>query len=412
MSFRQVFRHRNFAWLCLMRLLSHLSLLTQSVAIGWQVYTISRLTHGIEESSFLVGMIGLAQFVPFFIFSLIAGESVDRYDRRKILLIGVSGEIACNGALAWLALFPHPSLILLFAIAAAHNTIRAFLGPATAAMMPMLVPHDVRPQAVAWSSLSMQCGRIAGPWIGGALCAVSLFSAYMAATCGFIMAWFCVLLIKAKTTPQHKPGSRLALIGEGLSYLWSNSLVFGAISLDLLAVLLGGATALLPVYARDILQVGPQGFGLLRSAPAVGGLVTLGVLAFKPIARHAGKWMFGSVAVFGLTTIIFAVSEQFWLSMIMLVFLGVADSVSVFIRQTLVQIVTPDQFRGRISAVSSLFISASNDLGEFESGVAARLMGPIGSVVFGGIGSLIVTGLWAKLFPALRKADNLESPSL
>jgi len=412
MSFRQVFRHRDFALMWTQRLIANTALMVQSVAIGWQVYTIARQTRGIEESSFLIGMIGLAQFLPIFICSLFAGAVVDQHKRRTIMAFSIGGQILCTALLTLLALQPHPSLAPLFFLAAAMNVIRAFAMPASMALVPTLVPADVLSKAIAWSSISMLFGKIVGPWLGGALCAMSVFAAYAVSTIGFALAWFCILLMRSDAKPQRKTGSHPEMVREGLAYLWSNKILFGAISLDLLAVFFGGATALLPVYARDILQVGAPGFGLLRSAASIGGLITLGMLAFKPISRHAGPWMLGAVAIFGLATIVFAISGQFWISMLMLVVLGAADSISVFIRQTLVQIVTPDQFRGRVSAVASMFISASNDLGEFESGVAARLLGPIGSVIFGGVGSLIITGLWAKLFPNLRKADRLEMPEL
>jgi len=414
MSFRQVFRHRDFALMWSQRFLANIALMIQSVTIGWQIYTIARQTYNIEQSSFLVGMIGLAQFAPFFICSLFAGEMADRYDRRMVLMAGIGGQIFCTAVFAWLAWMPHPPLVVLFLMAALLHLLRAFIMPASMSLVPMLVPADILPKAVAWSSLGGLSGRIIGPWIGGTLCALSLFSSYMAAIIAFVAAWACAFLIRTNTKPvaRKTEESSLGLIGEGLAYVWSNKILFGAISLDLLAVFLGGATALLPVYARDILQVGPQGFGLLRSASAIGGIVTLGILAFRPIRRHAGLWMFASVTIFGAATLVFGVSDHLLLSMVMLAVLGAADSVSVYIRQTLVQIVTPDRFRGRVSAVASMFISASNELGEFESGVAARFLGPVGAVLFGGIGSIIVSGLWARLFPALRKADRLEAPKL
>jgi hypothetical protein len=217
-----------------------------------------------------------------------------------------------------------------------------------------------------------------------------------------------VASIRKNAQPVVNPGSRWALMKEGLAYVWRQKIVFGAISLDLFAVLLGGATALLPVFARDILHVGAQGFGILRSGPAIGATVIALLLAANPIRKHAGLFMFGGVATFGLATCVFAVSKSLWLSVTALAVLGGADMLSVYVRQTLVQLVTPDAMRGRVAAVSSVFIGASNELGEFESGVVARFLGPVGAAIFGGVGALIVTGLWAKLFPALRKADRLE----
>ena len=216
--------------------------------------------------------------------------------------------------------------------------------------------------------------------------------------------------IRASTQPQRQGGGRVAMVREGLDYVWANKIVLGAISLDLVAVLLGGATALLPVYARDILHVGAGGFGVLRSGPAIGACVCAFVLGRRPLTRRAGLWMFGAVALFGLATIVFALSRVMALSVLALAVLGGADMISVFVRQTLVQITTPDAMRGRVAAVSNVFIGASNELGEFESGVVARLLGPVGAALFGGVGSVIATALWAKLFPTLRKADQLLAP--
>lgn len=410
-----VFRHHAFTLYWTGRFLTTLATLMQSVAIGWQVYAIARLTRGVEESSFLVGMVGLVQFLPMFVLALLAGETADRYDRRKILLSCSCMQVIGATALAVVALQPDPSLTILFLIASLFGVSRAFSMPAGSALSPKLVPHTIMPQAVAWNTLSVQGGMVLGPWLGGLLCASSPFVAYAVADVLYVISSFvaiALICMPIDAKANHKSGSRLTMIREGLAYLWSSKIVFGAISLDLFAVLLGGATALLPVYARDILHVGADGFGLLRAGPALGGgLVTL-VLSVNPIKRYAGPWMLWAVAAFGVATTLFAVSTLLWFSILMLVVLGAADSISVFVRQSLVQIVTPDPMRGRVSAVSGLFISASNELGEFESGVAARLMGPIVATIFGGVGSIVITGLWAKLFPALRRADRLEPPEL
>lgn len=408
-------RYPAFALLWGIRLLSTLALFTQSVAIGWQVYNVARLTHSVEQSAFLVGMVGLAQFLPMFALALLGGETADRYDRRVILLACNLLQTASAGAFILVSLQPAPSLNLLFVIATMFGVSRAFSRPASTALAPALVPAAILPRAVAWNTLSVQIGMVLGPWLGGVLCVSSVIWAYGTAFALFfltVLACIPLLLMSIEAKAKHKPGPRLTMIREGLAYIWDNKLVFGAISLDLFAVLLGGVTALLPVYARDVLHIGADGFGMLRAGPALGGgLVTLW-LSIRPIERHAGKWMLYAVAVFGVATVVFAVSKIIWLSMAMLVLLGAADSISVFVRQSLVQIVTPDAMRGRVSAVSNLFISASNELGEFESGVAARLIGPVGAAVFGGIGSIAVTGLWARLFPALRKADRLSAPEL
>jgi MFS family permease len=276
--------------------------------------------------------------------------------------------------------------------------------PAGASLGPMLVPREILPRAIGWNTLAMQTGMVIGPWLGGVICAISVPAAYATSAGLYVAAGVAVSLIGANTKPDHKGGARLKLIAEGLAYVWSNKIVFGAISLDLFAVLLGGVTALLPVFARDILHIGPDGFGLLRSGPAIGGGIMALMLSTRPIQRDAGFWMLVSVAAYGFATIVFAMSTWIWVSMLALAALGAADAVSVFVRQSLIQIVTPDPMRGRVTAVSSLFISASNELGEFESGVAARFLGPIGAAIFGGVGSIALTGVWAKMFPALRDA--------
>ena len=404
----QVFRYGYFARFWLGRFLSTLGTFTLSVTLGWQVYTIARLSYSVEQSAFLVGMVGLVQFLPLFALSLLTGAAADRYDRRKILLASTLLQLSCATGLAAIAWSAHPSLALIFAVAALFGVARAFIIPTASALGPMLVSIELLPRAIAWSSLGTQGGMILGPWLGGILCAISSSLSYAVAAGMYLLAITAFVSIRGNTRPAHNGASRMAMIREGLAYIWSNKVVFGAISLDLVAVLLGGVTALLPVYAHDILSVGPHGFGLLRSGPAIGGGLMALLLSFKPIHRYAGAWMLWAVAVFGLATIVFAVSRNLMLSMAALVVLGAADVISVFIRQSLVQVVTPDLMRGRVSAVSGMFISASNELGEFESGVAARLLGPVGSALLGGIGSIAVTAIWARLFPALRRADRLE----
>jgi len=397
-------RYPDFSLLLIGRLLSTIAMLTQSVTLGWQVYSIARTDHSVEYSSFLVGIIGLVQFVPMLAFVLLAGETADRYDRRKILIACCLLQFFCSASLATNAGAEHPSLIAIFAVAALFGVARAFTMPAGASLGPMLVPREVLPRAIGWNTLGMQMGMILGPWLGGVLCAISVPLSYGAAAGLYACATVAVWFIGGNTKPEHLGGRRLQLIAEGLSYVWSNKIVFGAISLDLFAVLLGGVTALLPVFARDVLHIGPDGFGLLRSGPAIGGGLMAFALSTHPIQRNAGFWMLVSVAAYGAATILFALSAWVWLSMLALAALGAADAVSVFVRQTLIQIVTPDPMRGRVTAVSSLFISASNELGEFESGVAARFLGPVGAAIFGGVGSIMLTGVWAKLFPALRDA--------
>lgn len=380
----------------------------QSVAMGWQMYALARTTRSVEESAFLVGMIGLAAFVPVFLLTLPAGEAADRYDRKKVLLLCLSGEITSVLILAIATVQGYASPALLLVIAALFGASRAFFAPANTALGPMLVPRKLLPRAIAWNSLAWQTASICGPAAAGFLVAHSAQTAYFTTFALYVLSAALVAAIRSNAKPEVKPGSRWQLVKEGLDYVWRQKIVFGAISLDLFAVLLGGATALLPVFARDVLHVGPEGFGLLRAGPAIGATMVALWLAANPIRRKAGLFMFGGVAVFGLATIVFGISKSLWLSVAALAVLGGADMLSVFVRQTLVQLVTPDHMRGRVASVSSVFIGASNELGEFESGVVARILGPVGAAIFGGVGAVMVTGIWAKLFPDLRRADRLE----
>ena len=379
----------------------------ESVALGWQMYALARRTMGVEQSAFLVGMIGLAAFIPVFLLTLPAGEAADRYERRKVMLACLTGEMISAFVLtlgAWRG-FATPAILL--GVAVLFGASRAFFSPANTAMGPMLVPRELLPRSIAWNSLAWQTASIAGPAAGGILVASSPAHAFVTALILYACSALCVAAIRKSTKPVTQPGSRWELMKQGLAYVWREKIIFGAISLDLFAVLLGGATALLPVFARDVLHVGAQGFGILRAAPAVGATCSALFLAAHPIRKKAGAYMFGGVALFGLATCVFAVSKALWLSVGALAILGGADMLSVYVRQTLVQLVTPDPMRGRVAAVSSVFIGASNELGEFESGVAARFLGPIGAALFGGIGALVVTGTWSLLFPSLRKADRL-----
>ena len=403
-----LFRHRDFGLFWLGMLLVGIGAQIQSVTIGWQIYSVARETRSIEESAFLVGMVGLAEFLPLFALSLWAGSLADRYSRRMIVLIALGFEVLCLFGLYAVALESTPNFNHIFAIAAVFGAARAFLSPAASALVPMLVPKSEMPQAISLKSLSWQAAVIVGPWVGGLLCAISTAFSFATATALLIIGIVVMLFMRAKTTPERQPGSQLQQIREGLAYTYSNKIVFGAISLDLFAVLLGGATALLPAFASDILDVGAEGFGILRSGPAIGAVIMALVLVRWPLKRRAGPRMFWAVAAFGAATIVFGLSKNMWLSVAALAVLGAADMVSVYVRQTLVQIVTPDHMRGRVSSVSGLFISGSNELGEFESGLVSRLIGPVAAAVFGGVGTIIVTGAWAWMFPALRRADRLD----
>jgi MFS family permease len=406
-SARALLRERDYLFFWASRWCGSFAAQIQSVALGWQMYTLARRTLSVENSAFLVGMIGLAAFIPVLCLTLPAGEAADRYDRRKLSLACLAGELFTALILTVASWRGFASPALLLCVAALFGAARAFFSPASTAMGPMLVPRDLLPRSIAWNSLAWQTASIAGPAAGGILVAISPAHAYVTAVVLYAASTLAVAMIAKNTKPQTQPGSRWSLMKEGLSYVWRQKIVFGAISLDLFAVLLGGATALLPVFARDVLHVGPSGFGLLRASPAMGATAAALWLATNPIRRRAGIYMFGGVGLFGLGTCIFALSNAVWLSMAGLILLGGADMVSVYVRQTLVQLVTPDAMRGRVAAVSSVFIGASNELGEFESGVVARFLGPVGAALFGGVGALVVTGVWAWLFPDLRKANRL-----
>ncbi len=390
------------------RWLGSLGSQVQSVAMGWQVYEISRRTLGVGMSAFNVSLIGLITFAPLFVLALPAGESADRHDRRGLLLFCYAGELTAVAILAAASFLHLASVPLLLGVAVLFGASRAFFSPAMTALGPMMVPRRLLPRAIAWNSLAWQSASIAGPALAGVLLVFSPAVAYGATFAFYLLAVVALLLIRRNTRPEVQPGSRLELVKEGLAFVWRQKVIFGAISLDLAAVILGGARALFPAFARDVLHAGPQGFGLLQAGPAIGASLVGLYLAAHPIRRHAGLIMFAGVATFGAATVAFGLSRWLWLSVAILAVLGGADMLSVFVRQTLVQLITPDPMRGRVGAVSTLFISASNELGEFESGLAARFLGVVGSAVFGGVGALIVTGVWAWLFPALRKADRLE----
>lgn len=405
---RELWKQGSYRLFWTSRVCVMLGVQIQSVTLGWQMYLLARQTMAVKEAAFYVGMIGLAAFLPMLVLSPIAGEVADRRDRRKVMLVCLTGQAVTAVSLAAGAISGLATIPLLLALSALFGCCRAFTAPTSASLGPMLVPRALLPRAVALNSMAGRVGAILGPLAGGLLLAHSPGLGYVATIGLYLVAGVCVWRIRGRTKPDAQAGSRWELIREGLVYVWTNKIVFGAISLDLFAVLLGGATALLPVFARDVLHVGPSGFGLMRSAPSIGAILVALYLSARPIHRSAGLLMFGGVFVFGLATIVFGVSKSLQLSILALAVLGGADMLSVNVRQTLVQIVTPDHMRGRVAAVSTLFIGASNELGEFESGLVARLLGPVGAAVFGGVGALVVTGAWAKLFPDLRKADGLH----
>ena len=409
MSRNFLLQHPDFGFFWSGTFLINIGVQVQIVAVGWQVYNLARETMSIEQSAFIMGLVGLSQFLPLFALSLIAGSLADRHSRKMLTLVSLIAQFVSILGLTFIAFSNDPNFAHIFAMVGIFGAARAFLAPAASALVPMLIPRDQMHKAIALKSLSWQLATVLGPWVGGTIIALASSGAAFAVAAGLLgIGILLISQLRKPTTPERQPGGNWAQIKEGLAYTWSNKIIFGAISLDLFAVLLGGATALLPAFASDVLQVGQQGFGLLRSGPAIGAVAMAIVLARWPLARQAGRRMLMAVAVFGLATLVFGLSRNLYLSVAALAVLGAADMISVYVRQTLVQVVTPDHMRGRVSSVSGLFISGSNELGEFESGLVSRFIGPVGAVIFGGIGTLVVTGLWAKWFPDLRRADRLD----
>ena len=381
------------------------------IVIGWQTYTIARLTMSPREAAAQLGLIGLLQFLPLFFLTPITGWVADRFDRRWIARATVSLQIICAAVLTLFTFWDAMALPLLFSVAVALGVGRAFGGPAFGALAPNIVPREVLPTAIALSSISWQVGTIIGPALGGVVYAVAPYAAYALATTLFLVALGCMMLIGPVPRPVITGKAHpLRQIVDGLAYVGQNKLVLGAITLDLFAVFLAGTSALLPVYAHDILKVGPQGLALLASAPAVGASAVAIFFSFRPIKTDVGIKMLGAVLVYGVATNIFGVSTLLWLSIAALAIAGAADMFSVYIRSSLIQLYTPDDKRGRVGAVSQLTISASNELGEAESGFLAAAMGPIGAVIVGGSGAIVVTLLWAYLFPSIRNARSFEPP--
>ena len=401
---------RDFRLLWVGRVAAVLGIQIQSSALLWQVYEIARRDHPIEEASLYLGLVGLCQFLPLLALTLPAGALADRRDRKHTVTLSVMVEGGCALAFLFMALHGSPPLWGLLAVAAVFGAARAFLAPASQAFLPMVVGRRALPSAIAAQSIAFQTGAIAGPALGGVIVGFSVPGAYGVALVMFAIGFASLVLIRTSGKPAASPThvSPVDQVKEGLAYVWNTKIVLGAISLDLIVVLLAGVALLTPIFAADILHVGAVGFGLLRASFGAGALLVALYLSRFPIVKHAGRWMFVSVAVFGVCTLTFGLSTSVWLSGAVLFLGGAADMISVNIRQTLIQLATPDHMRGRVSSVSMLFIGASNELGEAYSGVAVRFLGPIGAAVYGGIGALTATGLWARWFPDLRKADRLE----
>ena len=408
----QPFRIRAFRFFWMARLATTLAQMAMVIVIGWQVYDIARQTMSIREASFWLGMIGLVQFVPLFLLTPISGWSADRLDRRYLARATVSLEFLCAVILFAANWRGFIGLPILFSVAALLGVARAFAGPALGALAPNLVPREILPTAIALSSAAWQTGAIAGPALGGILYDVMPDLPYGLSAALFAFSIFCFFVIPPIERAPLRPGSPWRQMADGIAYVRRNRLVLGAITLDLFAVLLGGVTAMLPVYARDILHVGPNGLGPLRAAPAAGATLTAIFFSIRPLKTDVGVKMLTAVAVFGAATAVFGISTSFPLSLAMLALLGAADMFSVYIRQSLIQLHTPDEMRGRVSAVSTLAISASNELGETRSGFTAALFGPIVATVAGGVAAVGVTLLWAGLFPQLRQARTFELPEI
>lgn len=416
-------RNPDFVRLWVGRLAAVLAIQTQGAALLWQVYDIARRDHPIQEASLYLGLIGLCQFLPLLALTLPAGEMADRLDRKRTVALSIGVEGLCAAAFLGLALTGHPPLWALLAVAAVFGAARAFLAPASQAYLPMVVGRAALPRAIAAQSIAFQTGSIAAPAIAGLIVGIAVPYAYATALCLFAVALVCILTIRTSGKPRRErvpfsARAMLASVGEGLTYVRTNKVVLGAISLDLVVVLFAGIALLTPIFARDLWHVGAEGFGLLRASFGLGALLTAFWLTRFPIVHQAGRWMFAAVALFGVCALIFGLTgwaardlgwlNLVWLAGVALFFAGAADMVSVNIRQSLIQLATPDEMRGRVSSVSMLFIGASNELGEAYTGFAVRILGPIGAALFGGCGALGATALWAAKFPALRKADRLQ----
>jgi MFS family permease len=391
-----ILRHRPFALFWSARIAATVAFHMFAVAVGWQVYDLT-------GSALDLGLIGLAQFLPVVLLTLAIGHVADRYDRRAIIAVCQLAEAAALIALALGTLGGWIERAGIFALVALIATARAFESPTMAALVPGLVPRALLPRASAWSASANQTAQIVGPALGGLLYALGPAVVYGSATALLVVAAALIGLIPLERRVAPPAASGLGALFAGIGFVWRDKVILGTLSLDLFAVLLGGATALLPIFARDILGTGPWGLGVLRSAPACGALVMSLVLANRALAPPVGPKLFAALIVFGLATCVFALSTALWLSFAALFTLGAADVVSVVIRFSLVQLRTPDEMRGRVSAVNSLFVGTSNQLGDFESGVLAALIGAVPAVLVGGLGTIAVALLWMRLFPALRR---------
>lgn len=399
----RLFRHRGFTAFWIARLFTIGGYQMLCVAIGWHIYDLT-------GSAMDLGLVGLVQFLPRLLFVLFAGVAADRFDRRRVAAISQFLQALCAFGLIASFAYPEHGRALIFAASFLVGAARTFEFPATQAMLPRVVPADLLPSAIAISASAVQVATIAAPALGGLIYAFGASTVYILTgllyliACGLMLG---VVRFVSEAPPQPQGAGGLDTFLAGLRFIKGHKAILGAVSLDLFAVLLGGATALLPIYAKDILHTGPWGLGILRAAPAIGALLMGVWLARNPLKRKVGPTMFAAVAIFGLATIVFGISRWLPLSFLALAVLGAADMISMVVRGSFVQLETPDEMRGRVSAVNSLFIGASNQLGEFESGAVAAMIGPVWSVVTGGVGTLIVVVLWMRWFPQLAKQDKM-----
>ena len=400
---RAAFRYPAFKIFQTARCLVVLALEMQAVAVGWQVYEITKRPLDL-------GLVGLAQFLPGIVLFLPAGHVADIFDRRKVLISCDVGFGVCFFLLLLLAFYKTQSVVMIYAVLVLLGIMRSFNGPSSRALLPHLVSEEHFQNSVAWASGIFQLATILGPVCGGLIYALfrGPLAVYIVASVIALIAVGLLLKLKVNLKARSKEETTEFSVFEGFRYIWREKLILGAISLDLFAVLLGGAVALLPVYAKEILQTGPWGLGILRSAPGIGAGTMAILIAHKPLKKNVGATMLWCVAAFGLFTVLFGISRSMILSIVALFMVGATDMVSVIVRGTLIQVATPDEMRGRVNAVDMIFIGASNELGQFESGVTAQWLGSVPAVILGGIGAIVVTGLWAWMFPTLRKVNQLN----
>jgi MFS family permease len=405
---RAAFGYLNFRYYLAARFLVAAATEMQALAVGWQIYA---LTHRPLD----LGLVGLAQFFPGMVLFLVAGHVADRVPRERILVTCCAGFSLCSLLLLTIAIRPEArvhGVWPIYAVLLLNGTVRAFNGPAGQAFLPLLVPEQHFPTAVAWGSSVFQTAVIMGPVFGGAIYGIagSPMPVYATAALAYAAALLSISRIRLKTAARPASQIGYGTVLEGLRYIWRNKLILGSISLDLFAVLLGGAVALLPIYAREILKIGPSGLGLLRCAPGIGAVAMAIVFAHWPLRRRAGAAMLWCICAYGGFTVVFGLSRSVALSVAALVLVGASDMVSVIVRHTLVQLTTPNEMRGRVSAVNMVFIGASNEVGQFESGVTAQWFGTVPAVVLGGVGTIAVVALWSWFFPALRRYETRVTP--